>query len=138
MEGMIGGGSHDTNQSQNQAATIEQDGHREQPISVNELLKIDMALVLQDHDAGTLNQIDRHVSSFIIIEGQKYKKKRFYSSKELLAHLAEALQARGQRFKLVNSSNTQKYGDCDKQIQTLISGLNQRNYKLLETIIHYQ
>lgn len=51
------------------AATIDQEGHHERPISVNELLKIDMTLVLQDHDTGTLNQIDKHISSFIIIEG---------------------------------------------------------------------
>lgn len=113
MEGIVAS-SHATNHSQNLAATIEQDAHREHPISVNELLKIDMTLVLQDLETGSLNQIDKHISSFIIIEGQKYKKKRFYSSKELLAHLAEALQARGQRFKLVNSSNTRKYGDSDK------------------------
>ena len=72
------------------------------------------------------------------MEGQKYKKERFSSSKELLANLTESLRYRGDHFKLVNSPNSHKYGESDKQVQAMISSLNRRNYKLLETMISYQ
>ena len=71
------------------------------------------------------------------MEGQKYKKQRFESSRDLLEDLAQKLQRQGDHLMLLNSSNKGKYGHSDKQVQALITSLNKRNYKLLETIIHY-
>ena len=99
---------------------------------------MDVTLVLKDNDDPSyLSQIDKYVSSFSILEGQKCQKKRFTSSKAILANLGEELDRRGAVLHLVNSWNNKRFGESDKQIQSLISTLNQQNLKLLQTIIEY-
>jgi len=99
---------------------------------------LDVALVLKDgDDPSHLSQIEKQISSFSIVEGQKYQRSRFASSKAILAKLGEELDRRGPVFSLVNSWNNQRFGGSDKQIQSLISSLNQQNLRLLQTIIEY-
>lgn len=94
-------------------------------------------MLKDNEDPSYLDQIDKYVSSFSILEGQKYQKKRFTSSKAILADLGEEVDRRGPVLHLVNSWNNKRFGESDKQVQSLISTLNQQNLKLLQTIIEY-
>ena len=77
--------------------------------------KLNMAIVLRDDsDPANLSQIDKQKSSFAIIEGQKYRKSRYASSRAVLTRLGEELNRRGTMLTLVNSCNNKGYGASDK------------------------
>jgi len=109
-----------------------------------ERLQVKIRLVLQDPDSDSTNtkkssnQTDKQLSSFVILEGQKYRTECFESTTALLACLADTISDRSENFALLNSQNERKFGESDKQMQSLISAINQRNYQLFEAIISQQ
>lgn len=67
----------------------------------------------------------------------RYKIQEFTNSKELLAIYSRLIENRNYHQVIIRTPNTEQYGESDKELQAIITYLNERNYHIFTKLLEY-
>ena len=67
----------------------------------------------------------------------RYKIQEFTNSKDLLAIYSKLMESRNYHQVIIRTPNTEQYGESDKELQSIITHLNERNFQIFKKLLEY-